>query len=186
MEHSDHSIIGCHYDGYGVAITLVESFGEDRYHILENWHKSEPAARFQVVDKCDELFHQEKAKQKRKIEIFINNSLVLETVLNEVLKVCPSPVKIASILADEAFTLINSLFAEQKISLSQHTLSLKKDLRRYDPLLINQNHQIHSIFNSVAQAEFNRITIPKPHYSVSGRFKRGSHYTFLSDSDWDD
>ena len=182
LENSDHSIIGCHYDGYGVAITLVESFGEKGYHILENWHQSEPTGFNRVVDKCDELFHQENTKQKRRIEIFINNLPTLENGLNKVLKVRPTPVKIASILADESFTLISSLLVEEKISLSPHTLSLKNDLRRYDPSSINQNHQIYSIFNSVAQAESNRLSLPECSYRVSGSFKPPR----LFDSDWDD
>lgn len=172
MVDSEHSIIGCYYDGYGVAITLVEGFGEKGYHVLENWHKSEPTGLKRVVDKCDELFHQEKTKQKRKIEIFINNLPTLENELNKTLNVRPAPAKIASILADEAFTLISSLLVEQKFSLSQDTLGLEKDLKRYDPSSTNQNHQIYSIFNSVAQAESNRLLIPERFYHVSGSVRR--------------
>ena len=167
-----HSIIGCHCDGYGVAITLVEGFGEKGYHVLENWHKSELPGYNRVIDKCDELFYQENIKPNRKVEIFINNLPTLEISLTKALKTNPSPVRIASILHDEAFTLISSLLVEQKISLSEHTLALEKDLRRFDPLSIDRNHQIYSLFNSIAQAESNRLTVPERSYSVNGSFRR--------------
>ena len=172
MVDSGHSIVGCHYDGYGVAITLVEGFGEKGYHVLENWHQSEPAGLNRVIDKCDELFYQEKTKPNRKVEIFINNLPTLETTLTKALKTNPSPVKIASISHDEAFTLISSLIVENKISLSEHTLALEKDLKRFDPSSINQNHQIYSLFNSIAQAESNRLTVPQRFYHVNGSFRR--------------
>jgi hypothetical protein len=167
-----HSIIGCHYDGYGVAITLVEGFGGKRYHVLENWHQPEATGFNRVIDKCDELFQQETTKPNRKVEIFINNLPTLENALGQALKIHPSPVKIASISHDEAFTLISSLIVEDKISLSEHTLALEKSLKEFDRLLINQNHQVYSLFNSIAQAESNRLTVPQRFYHVNGSFRR--------------
>jgi hypothetical protein len=169
---SGHSIIGCHCDGYGVAITLVESFGEKGYHIIENWHPPEFPGYKRVIDKCDELFYHENIKPNRKVEISINNLPTLEISLTKKLKTKPSQVKIATISPEEAFTLISSLLVEDKISLSEHTLALEKDLRRYDPLSTDRNHQIYSLFNSIAQAESNRLTIPERSYHVSGSFRR--------------
>lgn len=172
MGYSGHSIIGCHYDGYGIAITLVEGFGEKGYHVLENWHRPEPTGLNRVIDKCDELFYQENIKPNRKVELFLNNLPALEKALTNALKTNPSSVKIASISPEEAFTLVSSLIVEQKFSLSEHTLALEKDLKKFDPSSINQNHQIHSIFNSVGQAESNRLTVPQRSYHVSGSFRK--------------
>jgi hypothetical protein len=169
---SGHSIIGCHYDGHGVAITLVEGSGKKGYHILENWYKSEPTGLGRVVDKCDELFYYENIKTNRKVEIFLNNLPTLEKALGQALKIHPSPVKIASVSHDEAFTLISSLLVEQKISLSEYTLPLEKELKNFDPLLIDRNHQVYSLFNSIAQAESNRLTVPDRSCHVSGYVRR--------------
>ncbi len=178
MVDSGHSIIGCHYDGYGVAITLVEGFGKKGYHILENWYKSEPTGLGRVVDKYDELFYYENIKTNRKVEIFLNNLPTLEKALGQALKIHPTPVKIASISHDEAFTLISSLIVEDKISLSHHTLPLEKELKMFDRSSINQNHQVYSLFNSIAQAESNRLTVPQRSYHVSGSIRRNRGFNW--------
>jgi hypothetical protein len=170
--NSKHSIIGCHCDGYGVAFTLAESLGEEGYHVLENWYQAVFPGYNRVIDKFDELFYYENTKPNRKVEIFINNLPTLEISLTKKLKANPNQVKIATISPEEAFTLINSLLVEDKISLSDHTLALEKDLRKYDPLSVTKNHQVHSIFNAIAQAESNRLTLPERVYSVSGHINR--------------
>lgn len=174
MIDSKYSIIGCYCDGYGVAITLVKSLGDKGYHILENWYQSEFPGYNRVIDKCDELFYQENTKPNHKVEVFINNLPTLEVSLTKALKTNPSPVKIATVSPEESFTLISSLIAEDKISLSEHTLALEKDMKKFDPLSIDRNHQIYSLFNSIAQAESNRLTVPERSYSVSGYVNRNT------------
>jgi hypothetical protein len=165
LGYSGHSIIGCYFDGFGAAIHLAEGFNEEGYHLLEEWYQITSTGFSRVIDKCDELFCQEIAKPNRKVEIFINPLITLEKGLTKYLKVYPSPVRIASIDREEAFTVLSSLLAERKISLAPQISGLEKELRSFDPLAIERNHRIYALFNAVAQPEFNRLTCVTPYYA---------------------
>jgi len=195
MVDSKHSIIGCHYDGYGVAVTVAESSNEGDYHVLKEWYQLSPAVPLRVANECDEIFYYEALKPDRKIEIFINDSALLQQSLLKMPSITRNSIKVASIKKDDAFTVINSLLAEQKISSDSQVLGLEKELDLFDPSATHPNHRVYALFNAVGQAEFNRLTIPESfHHRVSGSIRRirllgdpiRSCHTFLSDSDWDD
>ena len=164
MVDSKHSIIGCHYDGYGVAITVAESSNEGDYHVLKEWYQLSPAAPFRVANECDEIFYYEALKADRKVEIFINDSALLQQSLLKMPSIIRNSIKVASIKKEDAFTVINSLLAEQKISSASQIVGLEKELELFDPSATHPNHRVYALFNAVGQAEFDRITMPKRYY----------------------
>jgi hypothetical protein len=185
MTEEERSLIGCFFDGYGVAIVIAEVLKGQEYYISQDWHQSIPTGFNRVVDKCEELFHQEISKPNRKVEFFINPLITLEKTLSKALNVYPSPVRVSSIDKNEAFTVISSLLVERKISLASQISGLEKELRSFDPSATSPNHRVYALFNSIGQVEFDRITSSRPNYSVFGQIKSTirSRYSFLDDDE---
>ena len=187
MVNSGHSIIGCHYAGNNAAVVLVKILNKREYHILEDWHQSGSVGFDSIIYQCSKLFHQEITKPNQKVEIFINCLGSLEMLLTETLQAYSNPVKIVSVEKEESFTLVSSLIAENRLSLSPQIFGLEQELKSFDVSGTYPNHRVQALLNAVGQAEFNRITVPKRYYSVSGHFKpRRSSCPSIFYNPWDD
>lgn len=108
-------------------------------------------------------------------------------LLTETLQAYSNPVKIVSVEKEESFTLVSSLIAENRLSLSPQIFGLEQELKSFDVSGTYPNHRVQALLNAVGQAEFNRITVPKRYYSVSGHFKpRRSSCPSIFYNPWDD